>query len=805
MTLVVAMLAAATTNALFAAPQLPSRPAPARESEPPTVFHAAAIAPQTRIALPAPEKLAPDTSGRYRVGVERAVPKALQASATKWQRVADGYVSRFEIAAEGARGLRAHFELGTLPGTLELRAHGVDGPIEKMTLDPFEAPEAWGPYTDGDVQTIELYSQIEPATDAVRVAAIGHFFASPLEKTSPLSCNVSTKCPTSNPALDQAIAERKKSVMRILFMDGTSYFVCTATLINTSLYPIAHLLTANHCVATETVARSITMLWFYETATCTDLAVAAGSLQVTPTIHLVFTNPTTDATLLRMDTPVPAGAVYAGWDAAAVALRDVVTIGHPRGDTMRYAIGDVVGDQEANTGFQEPLNVVKWRAQQGLVEPGDSGSGLYTFDNGTLTLRGILSLGSTPSCSSTNYGWFNRMYNFYPMIAPYIGDGANVPDDAPNRVADMPAASPFETTLDQSGLATYARQIERGGDVDLFRFTTTRPGAVTASSSGVLDTVGAILDFEGRKIAANDDAQRDGDLNFGFTKTLQPGTYHLLAQAWSPKDTGAYTAQLRWDAVDPVYTDLWWNEQESGWGINVNHQGNIVFATLFTYDLDGSQMWLVMSNGARQSDGSFVGPLYRTTGPVFSASPWGAVNLSTVGTMRLAFPTTEAGSLTYDVNGITVKKNITRQRFSTPPTCDWSRFDRSQARNFQDLWWNPAEPGWGINLTHQSKIVFATLFTYEANGRGQWLVMSNGQLQSDGSYYGTLYRTIGPAFNAAPWPGITLTEVGVMTLAFTDGNNASLIYTLDGVRVSKQIQRQVFSDLRVECAALPPT
>ena len=32
------------------------------------------------------------------------------------------------------------------------------------------------------------------------------------------------------------------------------------------------------------------------------------------------------------------------------------------------------------------------------------------------------------------------------------------------------------------------------------------------------------------------------------------------------------------------YTALWWNPAESGWGVNFNHQGNILFGTLFTYD-----------------------------------------------------------------------------------------------------------------------------------------------------------------------------------------------------------------------------
>lgn len=39
------------------------------------------------------------------------------------------------------------------------------------------------------------------------------------------------------------------------------------------------------------------------------------------------------------------------------------------------------------------------------------------------------------------------------------------------------------------------------------------------------------------------------------------------------------------------YTDLWWNSpdnSESGWGVNVVQQGDIVFATFFIYGADGT-------------------------------------------------------------------------------------------------------------------------------------------------------------------------------------------------------------------------
>jgi hypothetical protein len=251
------------------------------------------------------------------------------------------------------------------------------------------------------------------------------------------------------------------------------------------------------------------------------------------------------------------------------------------------------------------------------------------------------------------------------------------------------------------------------------------------------------------------------------------------------------------------YTDLWWNAAESGWGVNVNHQGNILFATLFTYDTDGSDMWLVMSGGERQADNSYLGLLYRTTGPAFNAEPWSAAPIGyyVVGTMRFSFPGQSAGVLTYSVNGTTVTKNITRIVFDKPPSCSFSETDRSLANNFQDLWWNPAESGWGINLTHQGDILFATMFTYGASGSGSYLVMSAGRKQADGSYSGELYRTTGPSFDAVPWAPISYQQVGTMTLRFSTGSAGTLSYSVNGVPVTKPIVRQVFSSPTTECRA----
>src|SRR6185437_5844067 len=74
------------------------------------------------------------------------------------------------------------------------------------------------------------------------------------------------------------------------------------------------------------------------------------------------------------------------------------------------------------------------------------------------------------------------------------------------------------------------------------------------------------------------------------------------------------------------YQDLWWAApagSESGWGINLTQEGDTIFGTWFTYDVDGTPLWLSVtatpaSGGALTPQGSpavWSGQLVRTSGP----------------------------------------------------------------------------------------------------------------------------------------------------------------------------------------------
>jgi hypothetical protein len=247
------------------------------------------------------------------------------------------------------------------------------------------------------------------------------------------------------------------------------------------------------------------------------------------------------------------------------------------------------------------------------------------------------------------------------------------------------------------------------------------------------------------------------------------------------------------------FTGLWWKAppgSESGWGINLQHEGDVIFATWFTYDVNGKAWWLAMTANL-MFDGTYRGTLYETRGPPFSAVPWdpSAVVNMPVGTGTLAFDDRDNGVFAYTIGSVSQSKAITREVFGRLPWCAYgTTFDFSKATNFQGLWWNTppgSEAGWGIYLNNEDGIIFATWFTYDADTTPLWLVATM-PFDGSGSFNGTLYRMTGPPYSAMPWDptGVTVTAVGNARLTFSSGTQALFTYTVGGVSQGKTITRE---------------
>lgn len=273
--------------------------------------------------------------------------------------------------------------------------------------------------------------------------------------------------------------------------------------------------------------------------------------------------------------------------------------------------------------------------------------------------------------------------------------------------------------------------------------------------------------------AVNQLASVSGSVAAGYLATLTVGVAGAAVSA--PAD----------------YADMWWaGSSENGWGVSITQHGTVQFIVLYVYDGSGNPVWYAMPGGAwNAANTAYTGALYLPTSAPYTAydasqfRAGGATNAS-VGTATITYTSTSTATLTYTINGVSGTKTLTRQVFAT---------GTRTVLAVNDLWWNPSENGWGLNIAQQANMLFPVWYTYGSDGKAKWFGVPGGTW-SGNTFTGTIYAASG-----AQWVGVVYdaarfaaTAVGTMVLAFSDANNAVMTYTVNGVTQTKNIVRQVF-------------
>lgn len=120
------------------------------------------------------------------------------------------------------------------------------------------------------------------------------------------------------------------------------------------------------------------------------------------------------------------------------------------------------------------------------------------------------------------------------------------------------------------------------------------------------------------------------------------------------------------------------------------------------------------------------------------------------------------------------------------------------ANTMTDLWYNPAESGWGANIVQQDDIAFVTLFVYGPNGEPEWYGAPATRIvaySSDGlpHFQGELYKTRG-SWQGGPFDPASFSGAKVGEITLTPLSNAALRieYSVNGVPISKNVVRQTW-------------
>jgi hypothetical protein len=123
-----------------------------------------------------------------------------------------------------------------------------------------------------------------------------------------------------------------------------------------------------------------------------------------------------------------------------------------------------------------------------------------------------------------------------------------------------------------------------------------------------------------------------------------------------------------------------------------------------------------------------------------------------------------------------------------------SAFASTTTSEITDMWGTEGENGWGVNITLQNDVAFATFFVYDANRNPVWFT-SDMRYQGSLLWSGGLFQSHGPWYGG-PYDATTVTTrpAGSARFALTDLNHAQFTYAVDGVFVTEMLTRATWTN-----------
>ncbi len=380
-----------------------------------------------------------------RAGVLRTLPSRVQARLASSVVPDDLLAPRlgaFSVTASGSRvwGLRVDVE-----GALRLRLHltGIDLPAGSRlwVWAPGEEPHAfgldlagpagdlWTPSVTGGIAFLEVEAPAGPETARFLVEEVMQGVLR-VDDNKIGECLIDGTCVNSGTL--GVIADYRKAVGQLAFVDGGFESLCSGALINDTVTSstIPYLLTANHCIAAQGVASSLEVFWDYKTSSCDGNAPSLGSLPRSNGSTLTATGESSDFTLLRLNA-IPSGRVLLGWTSTAPANGTALyRLSHPAPFDDEYALPQQFSRGTVRTSGVEFCtdaprpSFLYSELNQGATFGGSSGSPVI-LGNGQIV--GQLSGGCGPNpddgCDYDNSEIDGAFSASYPSLQAFLNPG----------------------------------------------------------------------------------------------------------------------------------------------------------------------------------------------------------------------------------------------------------------------------------------------------------------------------------------------------------------------------------------------
>jgi lysyl endopeptidase len=252
-----------------------------------------------------------------------------------------------EVVVEEAHRLRLHLADLRLPQGVRMWVYGEKGePVGPFGLELAHENALWTPSVEGPVARLEVEL---PATLAdgdwrMRIDRVGELLDPSVafprggggDGEVDTSCLIDVQCVSSStfPVVDAV----ERAIAHLEFPIDQQFFgVCTGGLLNdTASSETPYLLTANHCIDTQTLASGLEAFWDLKSDGCGGSAPSLSSVPRSNGATLLATGVSSDYTLLRLNS-IPAGRAFLGWTANPSALQqDTVLhrVHHPAPDDI---------------------------------------------------------------------------------------------------------------------------------------------------------------------------------------------------------------------------------------------------------------------------------------------------------------------------------------------------------------------------------------------------------------------------------------------------------------------------------------
>jgi lysyl endopeptidase len=660
------------------------------------------------------------------VGFARDVPGIADGisnvASLRWATLAGGArVAAFSITSPEAAALRVALRVKAIPAGTLIRFYAPDaGPVYEVSAEEIQetigrnlhsgnlsekALRYWSPVIEGATAVVEIElppgsapSHLDLAAPQVShlVASPANGFASSLTKAAQraASCNNDVVCYAGTWSTES------NAVARMTFVDGGASYFCTGTLLadldTTTTAP--YFLSANHCIDNQPAASTLETFWFYRSAACNSSVNASNAADLTGGATLVYNSASTDTALLKLAKAPPGGAMYAGWSVGSVpaVTSKVVTVHHPQGDVQKISFGGINSFNTCQSSGSESFSCrttspgvgnffeVNWTS--GITEPGSSGAALFT-QTGHYVIGQLYGGGTSCSAPTSGSDFFGRFDIAYtaglsrflapsssptaPLTVP-AGSGSTgggttiVPALNYTALWWNPAESGWGLSITQHDSRLFAAWFVYGADGS--PQWVVMPGGTWSSTTSI---TGDVYSTSGPPSGQPFNASLVSSLKVG-TATIDFSAVDRAVLSYAVNGVAGTKAIQRQDfgVVDSTavssYGDLWWTASESGWGLSMSQQYRTLFSVLYTYGTSGQAVWYVMPGGTWNGS-TYTGLLYATSTPPFNfyASAFNPSNVSTtaVGTMSIQFSDPNTATLTYNINGQTFTKAITRETF----------------------------------------------------------------------------------------------------------------------------------------------